>query len=315
MLVEGRGVGAGDVPGAVLEAHHVARGLGVGRRRRRLAEAQLGPADRGAAHADPGEVADGVHRDLRVVRARLDAQVAAAAGRVEIVAGELRQIDERLRAPVLEAEPPLGEQGGTEADGQGEPGRLEPQRLAGVVRWCFGETAVRPVADRVTVRHALGGPRPLLEQRDQLGPVLRRHVERGEVQPVLDGGGDTGLVHTVERHRGAAVRGRHGVVLRTHRGDRATGRDRAECQPGTAPAEQRTARRGAAAGGVRLGGARVGDVRPGGVLALLGHDRCLPARYFVTAAASCDSGSASALTASDSSLRSALPTLSYEVNS
>lgn len=106
-----------------------------------------------------------------------------------------------------------------------------------------------------------------------------------------------------------------GVVLRAHRGDRATGRDRAERQPGTAPAEQRTARRGAAAGGVRFGGARVGDVRPGGVLALLGHDRCLPARYFVTAAASCDSGSASALTASDSSLRSALPTFSYEVNS
>ena len=47
--------------------------------------------------ADPGQVAHRVHRDLRVVGAGLDAQVPAAAGRVELVAGERRQVGERLR--------------------------------------------------------------------------------------------------------------------------------------------------------------------------------------------------------------------------
>lgn len=126
------------------------------------------------------------------------------------------------------------------------------------------------------------------------------------MQPVLYGGGDTGLVRTVERHGRPAVRGRHRVAPRTYRGDRASGRDGAERQPGATPAEQRPTGRGGAAGGRR---------GFGGVLLLIGHDRSLPARYFVTAAASRDSGSASALTASDSSLRSALPTFSYEVNS
>ena len=42
------------------------------------------------APAEPGQVADRVERDLRVVRARLDAQVAAAAVGLELVAGERR---------------------------------------------------------------------------------------------------------------------------------------------------------------------------------------------------------------------------------
>lgn len=316
VLVQGRGVGAGDVPGAVLEAHHVAGGLCAGRRRGRLAEAQLRPADRGAAHADPGQVADGVHRHLRVVRAGLDAQVAAAAGRVQVVAGEPGQIDERVGPLVLQAEPPLGEQRGTEADRQRQPGRFETQRLARVVRRGLGQAAVRPVADRVTGRHPLGGPGPLLEQRDEFGPVLRGHVERGEVQPVLDGGGDSGLVRTVERHRRATVRGRDLCVVGTDRGDGTSGRHRAQCESGAAPAEQRPPG-GCAAGALRRRGPGIRALGVGGrVLRLLGHARIpSPTRYLVTAAASRDSGSASALTASDSSLRSALPTFSYEVNS
>lgn len=300
------------------------RGLCVGCRRGRLAEAQLRPADGGAAHADPGQVADGVHRHLRVVRAGLDAQVAAAAGRVEVVAGEPGQVDERVGPPVLQAEPALGEQRGAEADRQRQPGRLEAQRLARVVRRGLGQAAVRPVADRVTGRHPLGGPGPLLEQLDEFGPVLRRHVERGEVQPVLDGGGDSGLVRTVERHRRATVRGRDPRVVGADRGDGTAGRHRTECESGAAPAEQCPPGGGAAGAPRRRGpgirhpriravGAAVGGGR---VLRLLGHARSLsPTRYLVTAAASLESGSASALTASDSSLRSALPTFSYEVNS
>ncbi len=58
------------------------RGVGpVGLGRGRLAEAELRPAHRGAARGDPGQVADGVHRDLRVVGAGLDRQVAVAASR------------------------------------------------------------------------------------------------------------------------------------------------------------------------------------------------------------------------------------------
>ena len=55
---------------------------------RRAPEAELRPAHHDDAAADAGEVADGVERDLRVVGARLDAEVAAAARRVELVAGE-----------------------------------------------------------------------------------------------------------------------------------------------------------------------------------------------------------------------------------
>ena len=48
-------------------------------------------------NADAGQVADRVHGDLRVVGAGLDAQVAAAERRVEVVAGEVRQLDEAPR--------------------------------------------------------------------------------------------------------------------------------------------------------------------------------------------------------------------------
>ena len=44
-----------------------------------------------------------MHRDLRVVRARLDAQVAAGAGRVDLVAGERREVDQRRRTAVGDA--------------------------------------------------------------------------------------------------------------------------------------------------------------------------------------------------------------------
>ena len=49
------------------------------------------------AEPHPHQVAHGVHGDLRVVRARLDAQVAAGTGRVELVAGEPGQVDQRGR--------------------------------------------------------------------------------------------------------------------------------------------------------------------------------------------------------------------------
>ena len=56
--------------------------------RRGAAEAELRPAHHDDAAADPGQVADRVEGDLRVVGAGLDAEVAAAALRVELVAGQ-----------------------------------------------------------------------------------------------------------------------------------------------------------------------------------------------------------------------------------
>ncbi len=60
---------------------------------------------------------------------------------------------------------------------------------------------------------------------------------------------------------------------------------------------------------------REGAVAPAGSPPSVPVSLMIAFPYFVTAAASLDSGSASALTASESSLRSALPTLSYEVKS
>ena len=69
--------------------------------------------------------------------------------------GKCGQVDQRLGPPVREAEPVLAllvEEGGAEADREGEPGRLEAERLAGVVRRRLGEAADRAVADRVPLR-------------------------------------------------------------------------------------------------------------------------------------------------------------------
>ncbi len=117
-------LGARDVAGAVLEAEEVARGLRVRGGGGGLAEAELGPAHGHRAEADAGQVADGVHGDLQVVGAGLDAQVAAGAGPVQVVAGELGRVDEGLGPPVGQAEPV--EQRRPEPDGQGQPGRLSP---------------------------------------------------------------------------------------------------------------------------------------------------------------------------------------------
>ena len=128
-----------DVGGAVLEPEQVARRGLRGRRGRGPAEAELRPAHARGAEGDPGEVADRVHRDLRVVGAGLDAQVAVAARRVEVVAREVRQPDEaaaaagrrgrtgrRRRRRVREQRPP-------EPERDRQAGRRQAERLAGVV--------------------------------------------------------------------------------------------------------------------------------------------------------------------------------------
>ena len=83
------------VLGAVLETQQVPRrvlGRVVGR------EAGLGPAQMGNVAGGAGELTYGVEGDLRIVGASLDGEVAAGAGRFELVAVELGQVDQRVRA-------------------------------------------------------------------------------------------------------------------------------------------------------------------------------------------------------------------------
>ncbi len=186
--------------------------------RRGTAEAELRPADAHHAHADPGQVADRVHRHLRVVGAGLDAEVAAGELRLQRVAGELRQLGQGGGPTVGEAEavPPVGvaEQRRPEADGEGELRGRQAERLTGVVRRGLRHAADRAEHPGVPPRgHPGGGGRPLLKQFDQPGPVLGDHVERHEVQPVLRRGDDAGLVLTVERHRPGRVVARRGRAM------------------------------------------------------------------------------------------------------
>src|SRR5699024_11528431 len=104
----------------------------VGARGRGLAETELGPAQGDRPEGAAGEVADGVHGDVRVVGAGLDAQVAVAAGGVEGVPGEVGERLEGLRPPVGETEPvpalPVDEEGGSEAEGDRQPRGRQPDR-------------------------------------------------------------------------------------------------------------------------------------------------------------------------------------------
>ena len=101
--------------------------------RRGAAEAELGPAHRHRAAADPGQVADRVEGDLGIVGAGLDADVAAAFERGQLVAGQRRDRLQRRRALRRQPEPAAFEQAGAEAEGDGQVGGQQADRLAGVV--------------------------------------------------------------------------------------------------------------------------------------------------------------------------------------
>jgi hypothetical protein len=84
--------------------HQVARRRLRAAGRRGAAEAQLRPAHHRDAARDAREVADGVEGDLRVVRARLHADVAAGEVGIELVPRQRRQRRERLGLPAREPE-------------------------------------------------------------------------------------------------------------------------------------------------------------------------------------------------------------------
>jgi len=142
VIVEGGGVVGEDVGGTVLEPEQVPWCRLRSRRLRGLAETQLRPAQARAAERDAAEVADRVDRDLRVVRARLDAEVAVRRLRYQVVAeegGELREPRGEQRCQTVPVGAVLGrEEGGAEPEGDGEAGCREPQRFAGVIRRRLG---------------------------------------------------------------------------------------------------------------------------------------------------------------------------------
>ena len=153
-----------------------------------------------------------MHGDLRVVGARLDAQVAARGIRIEVVAEERRQPLERgraLRGDAVAIDAVELEQRRAEAERDRQVARGKPQRLAGVVRRRLGRAADRAGrADLEPLGHAGGRVRPVLQQRHEVVAVgARHHVERGEVQVVLDGRRDARLVRR-RRTRGRMPRPR-----------------------------------------------------------------------------------------------------------
>ncbi len=131
------GVLAADVAGAVLESHQVAGGRLRPAGRRRTPETELRPAHARHAAGQPGEVPDDVEGHLGVVGTGLDADVAAAPGRVEFVSGQRREVGERGRAAGGQTEAAV-EHRRTEADGDGERRRRQADRLTGVGRRRLG---------------------------------------------------------------------------------------------------------------------------------------------------------------------------------
>jgi hypothetical protein len=83
-----------------------------------------------------------VYRHLRIVGTGLDAEVTVGPVRIEVVGREVRQPSQGRRLPTGEPERVLAaaaKQARAEAEGDREPGRRQPDRLAGVV----GRGAVR----------------------------------------------------------------------------------------------------------------------------------------------------------------------------
>src|SRR6202453_4930197 len=113
--------GAARIVGSVLETHQVSRRFVAWRLREK---AFLDPAKLARAIRQAGELADGVKRDHRIVRACLNRNVPPGARRLELIAIEFRQVDERRRPLGREAVPVrsvLREKPGAETEGDGQP--------------------------------------------------------------------------------------------------------------------------------------------------------------------------------------------------
>ena len=192
-----------DVVGAVLEAHQVALGRLGGGGRRGTPEAELRPAASPRCRGQSGEVADDVERDLsgRSQQACTHRSPPLRAGFESSSPGRRRQVGERGR-PIL-------------ANPNRSSKKAGPKPTV-IVSWAGAKPSASPGVDRrglrgdvdCTDRQPPGSSAPPPPPTGRASPygldVRGRDVERGEGQPVLGGGGDSGLMHAVERHRARA---------------------------------------------------------------------------------------------------------------
>ena len=170
-----------------------------------------------APRPDARQVAHRMEGDLGVVRARLHAEIAPAARRVELVAGQRRERTQR-RGPLLAQAEAIVKDRRPEAEGDRQPRGREAERLAGVVRRRQLLGVGR--AHRAAGRHALGRTRPRLEQVAQVGGAQAvLDVEGREVQPVLRRGRDARLIGAVEGNRLARGIGGRVVIIGVPEGE------------------------------------------------------------------------------------------------
>ena len=139
-----------------------------------------------------------MHGDLGVVGAGLDAEVAATAGGVEVVAQETREVMQRSGFAVLQAEPVV-EQRRAVADRDRQVRGVEVVGLTGVLGRAVGASADDSAGRRLGAgRHPLGCAGPRLQHLAQLVAVLGDDVQGDEVHAVLRRGDDPGLARSTE---------------------------------------------------------------------------------------------------------------------
>ena len=188
---------AGRIIGSVLETHQVPRRFLGGRLRQK---ACLGPAKLGRAIRQAGKLPDRVKRDLRIVSARLNRNVAPGARGLELIAIEFRQVDERRRPLGRQAVPVRSvfhEEPGAEAKGDGQPFGCEAKR--GPAIRPFYRHVLSQVAGCLSGRHARRGVGPDFQHRLELVAVFGETIESREVAVRLVRRGDAALVRVKER--------------------------------------------------------------------------------------------------------------------
>ena len=188
-------VGHVRVGDAIHEPEHVARDSPAGAGR--ADETVDAPEHLHAAPGVLGEVPQRVHHHVRVARAQLDDQVAAALSRVQDIVGERKHRREPGRQPGGQPVAVI-EQGGSHGDGHGEAvGHHGRPEHAGIRRCSFDADGRRITA--CGQEPGSGGDR--LEQVDQFAAALGGDVERDHRGLALRLRQDARLVPAVEGHR------------------------------------------------------------------------------------------------------------------
>ena len=183
-------------------SRHLAR-----RGRRSTTKALLIPRHHGTATSNTNQVTNRVERHLRVIRTRLNADIAVAALSFQRITGHMRDADQRLRELARKAEAVLAliinEEATTQTKGEGQVRGRQVHRLAGVLgRRLIGAVLAHQLA-RLQLRSS---GTPFLEQGLDFVTVGSLQVQRRKVHAVLHLSSDAALMLAVERmgilHRG-----------------------------------------------------------------------------------------------------------------